>query len=68
MNQRTKNETHAEKLARLEHELDDLKAKRPEHCYGSQGYVSAHATSPTHWQKIEDLEEEIAKLKAEVGR
>jgi len=61
-------ETNEEKLARLQHALEDLKSQRPEHCYGSRGYVSAHATSPAHWQKIEELEDEIGKLKAELGR
>ena len=57
-------ETPREKLVRLERELADLKASLPEHCSGTEGYVGVHAASPTHWQKIEDLEEEIEKLKS----
>jgi hypothetical protein len=61
-------ETKEDRLARLERELQGLKATLPEHCSGTDGYVGVHAASPTHWQKIEDLEEEIEKLKAELGR
>jgi hypothetical protein len=61
-------ETPQDRLVRLERELADLKALLPEHCSGTDGYVGVHAASPTHWQRIEDLEEEIEKLKAELGR
>jgi hypothetical protein len=61
-------ETKEQKLSRLERELASLKATLPEHCTGTDGYVGVHAASPAHWQKIEDLEEEIQKLKAELGR
>lgn len=61
-------ETKEQKLARLETELKDLKATLPEHCYGTKGYIAVHRATPTHWQKIEDLEEEIKKLKTELGR
>jgi len=60
-------ETKEDKLARLEQQLKDLKARLPEHCSGPDGYVGVHAASPAHWQKIEDLEDEIEKLKAEIG-
>jgi len=60
-------ETKEEKLSRLERELKNLRATFPEHCSGRQDYVGVHATSPAHWQKIEDLEEEIRKLQAELG-
>ena len=58
-------ETKEARLARLEKELADRKATLPEHCHGTDGYTSDHRASPEHWQQIEDLEEEIAKLKAE---
>jgi uncharacterized small protein (DUF1192 family) len=61
-------ELKEERLARLEQELKALKSTLPEHCSGTDGYVGVHAASPAHWQKIEDLEEEIEKLKAELGR
>ena len=61
-------ETNEEKLSRLEQELEDLKATLPEHCSGTQGYVDVHRASPTHWQKIEEIEEEIKKLKPELDR
>ena len=60
-------ETKEEKLARLEQELQALKATMPEHCTGTEGYVGVHATSPAHWLKIEETEDEIEKLKAELG-
>ena len=60
-------ETKEEKLSRLEQELQGLKATMPEHCAGRDGYIGVHATSPTHWQKIEDIEDEIEKLKADLG-
>jgi len=58
-------ETKKEKLARLQNELKDLEASLPEHCYSSEGYINVHRASPEHLQKIEDLEDEIKKLKAE---
>ena len=60
-------ESKVEELSRLEQELADLKAMLPEHCSGTQSYVSAHRASPAHWQRIEDLEEEIKKLKAQLS-
>ena len=59
------NETKQEKLARLEEELKELKAVLPEHCYGTKGYTDVHHASAAHWQKIEEIEEQIEKLKAE---
>ena len=61
------NETNKAKLARLEQELADLKAVLPEHCYGTKGHVYTHHAFAAHWQKIEDLEDEIKQLKAEMG-
>ena len=60
-------ETKKKELSRLEQELQSLKATMPEHCAGRDGYVGVHATSPAHWQKIEDLEDAIEELKAEPG-
>lgn len=57
-------ETKAAKLARLQAELNDLKATLPEHCAGRTGFISVHHASLAHWQKIEELEEEIKTLKA----
>jgi hypothetical protein len=48
--------------------LKNLKVSFPEHCSGTQDYVGTHAASPAHWQKIGEFEEEIAKLKAELGK
>ena len=61
------NETAEERLSRLQRELDEMRAKMPEHCHGREGYVSDHRTTPELWQKIEDLEEEIAALKVELA-
>ncbi len=61
------NETSEERLSRLKRELADMHAKRPEHCHGKEGYISDHRATPEHWQKVEDLEEEIAALKAELS-
>jgi archaellum component FlaC len=59
-----KKETKEERLARLEDELKQLKSTLPEHCYGREGYISIHHATPQHWQKIEDIEEEIKEIKA----
>jgi hypothetical protein len=56
-----------QRLAQLEEDLKDLKATLPEHCTGTEGYVGVHRATPAHWQKIEDLEEEIKVLKAELA-
>ena len=61
-------ETKEQKLARLEGELQSLKATLPEHCYGTKGHISVHHATPAHWHKIEDLEDEIKGLKEELGR
>ena len=50
----------------LERDLEQLKAALPEHCYGTDGYIDVHRASPEHWQKIEDLEEQIQHVKAEM--
>ncbi len=60
-------ETDEEKLARLQEELEDLRAKLPEHCSGTDSYVGVHRASPDHWQKIEDVEEDIKELKSKLG-
>jgi hypothetical protein len=59
-------ETKQQQLARLEQELKDLKTTIPEHCYGTKGYIGVHRATPAHWQKIEDAEERIQQLKAEL--
>jgi len=61
-------ETKEQRLRRLEQELKDLKATLPEHCYGTKGYIGVHRATPAHWQKIEEAEEEIKKLKEELGQ
>ena len=63
-----KPETKEEELARLEEELGDLKKTLPEHCYGTKGYISIHHATPEHWMKIEEAEERIKQLKADLGR
>ena len=55
-------------LAKLEEELKDLKKTFPEHCYGTKGFTCAHRATPQHYQRIEDVEERIQQLKAELGR
>ena len=60
-------QTKQERLARLEEELQELKSTLPEHCYGTEGYISVHRATPAHWQKVEELEEEISRLKKELG-
>jgi hypothetical protein len=60
-------ETKEQCLERLQQELRDLKSKLPEHCAGTNQYISTHRTNLTHWQKIEDTEDAIAKLKKELG-
>ena len=61
------NETAEERLSRLQRELADMQAKRPEHCHGREGFISDHRATPEHWQRIEDLEEEIAALMAKLS-
>ncbi len=61
-------ETNEEKLSRLKQELERLKSTLPEHCTGTESYISVHRASATQWLKIEDIEEEIKKLEAELGR
>jgi hypothetical protein len=62
---KTETETKEAKLARLQTELNDLKATLPEHCAGRTGFISVHHASLSHWQKIEELEAEIKALKAD---
>ena len=59
-------ETKQQRLARLERQLADTRAKLPEHCHGTDGYISDHRATPAQWQQIEDLEEEIEALKTEL--
>jgi hypothetical protein len=60
-------ETKRERLARLEGELTELKKTLPEHCYGTKGYISVHRATPKHWELIEQKEDEINRLKKELG-
>ena len=60
-------ETQAEEFARLEAELKELMSTMPEHCYGTKGYVGVHHATPRHWEKIEQIEDRIKQLKAELG-
>ncbi len=62
-----KKETRDQELARLEEELAELKKTLPEHCYGTKGYVGVHRATPAHWQKLEETEERIEQLKAELN-
>jgi predicted translin family RNA/ssDNA-binding protein len=56
-----------QELAKLQERLAELKSTLPEHCSGSGTYVDTHHASVEHWQKIEEAEEGIKRLKAELG-
>jgi len=56
-----------QELAKLEERLKDLKSTLPEHCSGSGTYVDTHHASVEHWQEIEEAEDAIKRLKAELG-
>ena len=56
-----------QELARIEERLAELKSTLPEHCSGSGTYVDTHRASVEHWQEIEEAEEGIKRLKAELG-
>ena len=60
-------ETRAERLARLERELQQLQRARPEHCHGTDGYIGEHRARPEHLLRIEELEEEIQALRGKPG-
>lgn len=60
-------EANETKLAQLKEELKRLKSTLPEHCSGTENYISTHRASSSHWLKIEECEEEIKKLQAELG-
>ena len=59
-------EDKKKRLAALEEELKDLKKRNPAHCSGTGSFVG-HQMTPALFQKIEDLEEEIARLRRETG-
>lgn len=61
------NQTKTERLAQLQDELADLKGKLPEHCAGTKEYITVHRATAAHWQRIEEIEEEIGTLKKELG-
>ncbi len=50
-------------IAKLQKELEELKARRPEHCSGREGFVGVHRASPELLEKIEEIEEKIRDLK-----
>lgn len=56
-----------DRLARFQEDLRELKAALPGRCSASKESAGAHDASPAHWQKIEDLEEEIKALAAELA-
>ena len=60
-------ETNEEKLAQLQQERKQLKTTLPEHCSGTESYVGVHHASVAHWLKIEELEEQIKKLQAQMN-
>lgn len=62
-----KDETRQDRLARLKKQLADLQTALPEHCHGTDGFISVHRATPDQLEKIEELEEEIKRLKAETG-
>ena len=59
-------EAKKKELARFESELKDLEQTLPEHCSGTKDYICAHRATPKHWEQIEDIEERIKQLKAEL--
>jgi predicted RNase H-like nuclease (RuvC/YqgF family) len=54
------------RLAQLRQELERLKTTLPEHCSGRDRYTDAHHASVEHWQKIEETEEQIKVLEAQL--
>ena len=59
-------EDKQKKLDELKQKLKDLKSRDPSHCSDTRTHVP-HTIPPTLWQEIEDLEDEIKKLEAELG-
>jgi len=57
-----------ERLKELTTKLEELKGRDPSHCSGTETFVghTGHTISPELFQQIEDLEEEIKKLKKEL--
>jgi len=55
------------RLAKLQETLKDLKDTLPEHCAGRTEFISVHHASLSHWQKIEELEDEIKALQKELS-
>ncbi len=56
-----------QQLARLQERLKELKSTLPEHCSGSETYVDYHRASTAHWLAIEETEDEIKRLRSELG-
>jgi len=61
------NQDRKKRLAQLREDVKELQATLPEHCSGTKGYTGVHHATPAHWQKIEDIEEEIRALEAELA-
>lgn len=54
------------KLAELKAKLEDLKARDPSHCSDSDTFVG-HSIPPGLYAKIEEVEDQIKALEAEIG-
>lgn len=49
------------RLAELKTRLKELQKLDPSHCYGKNGFIP-HSMTPEHYQKVEDIEQEIKEL------
>jgi hypothetical protein len=55
------------KLEQLQERLKELTSTLPEHCAGTGVYVDFHHASVEQWQEIEETEDEIKRLRSELG-